>query len=233
MARAQWHTKQSWRRTSPNRERERALNWRLDEEVSLGLVGEIGLHQLDKAFWVLDALPVSVAGFGQIMLWDDGRTVPDTVQAIFEFPDGVHMMYDATLTSSFDGEYDLFFGSDSTIMFRDGTKAWMFKEVDAPMLGWEVYARKDQFYKEQGIALLANATQLDAQAQDPTEDDPNAETPLFHALKAFLDNYAFGPYPPAADYQRGYEAAVVAIKAHEAIMGNTKVTYDESWFDIG
>ena len=47
MARAQWHTKQSWRRTSPNRQRERDLNWRLDAEVSTGLMGEAGLHQLD------------------------------------------------------------------------------------------------------------------------------------------------------------------------------------------
>jgi len=31
----------------------------------------------------------------------------------------------------------------------------MFKEVDSPLLGWEVYARKENFYKETGIALIA------------------------------------------------------------------------------
>ncbi len=232
MARAQWHTKQSWRRTSPNRQRERDLNWRLDAEVSTGLMGEAGLHQLDVAFWILGGLPTAVTGFGQTMLWDDGRQVPDTIQAIFEFPKGVHLLYDATLTSSYDDAYELFFGSDSTIIFRENGKAWMFKEVDAPLLGWEVYARKDKFYKETGIALLANATQLDAQNQDPTEDDPNVETPLWYALKDFMDNHAFGPYPPAADYQRGYEAAVVAIKTNEAITQKTKITFDEAWFSL-
>ena len=232
MARAQWHAKQSWRRTSPNRQRERDLNWRLDADVSTGLMGEVGLHQLDVAFWILGALPTAVTGFGQTMLWDDGRQVPDTVQAVFEFPNGMHLLYDATLASSYDDAYELFFGSDSTIIFRDRGKAWMFKEVDAPLLGWEVYARKDKFYKETGIALLANATQLDAQNQDPTEDDPNVETPLWYALKDFMDNHAFGPYPPAADYQRGYEAAVVAIKANEAINQNTKLTFDEAWFSL-
>jgi len=232
MARAQWHTKQSWRRTSPNRQRERDLNWRLDAEVSIGLIGEAGLHQLDVAFWVLGELPTAVTGFGQTMLWNDGRQVPDTIQAIFEFPRGMHLLYDATLTSSYDDTYELFFGSDSTIIFRDNGKAWMFKEVDAPLLGWEVYARKDKFYKETGIALLANATQLDAQNQDPTEDDPNVETPLWYALKDFMDNHAFGPYPPAADYQRGYEAAVVAIKTNEAIIQNTKITFDQAWFSL-
>ena len=37
MARAQWHKKQSWRATSPNPEREKEINWRLDKELSLGL----------------------------------------------------------------------------------------------------------------------------------------------------------------------------------------------------
>ena len=79
---------------------------------------------------------------------------------------------------------------------------------------------------------MANATQLDAQNQDPTEDDPNVETPLWYALKDFMDNHAFGPYPPAADYQRGYEAAVVAIKTNEAITQNTKIIFDEAWFSL-
>ena len=95
------------------------------------------------------------------MYWQDGRTVPDTTQSLIEFPNGENMLFDATLVSGFDAMYDLYFGSDSTIILRDN-KAWMFKEVDAPQLGWEVYARKDKFYKETGIALLANATKLDA-----------------------------------------------------------------------
>ncbi len=63
MARAQWHKKQSWRSASPNSDREKALNWRLDKNVSLGLVGEIGIHQLDQATWFLNAQPVSITGY--------------------------------------------------------------------------------------------------------------------------------------------------------------------------
>lgn len=231
MARAQWHQKTSWLRASPNQERQVAQNWRLDTDVSTGLIGELGTHQLDPATWLLNELPSSVTGFGQIMLWDDGREMPDTIQTVFGFPSGVHLTYDATLTSSFDGAYDLFYGRDSTIMFRDN-RAWMFKEVDAPMLGWEVYARKDDFYKETGIALVADATQLDAQNVDPTEDDPNLESPLFYALREFMDNHAYGPYPPAAGYQEGYNAAVIAIKGHEAVMDEKKIEFDEGIFEV-
>ena len=232
MGRGQWHSKESWRRASPNPDRVRAINWRLDPEVSLGLIGEACLLQLDVAFWVLDELPTSIHGFGQIMAWQDGRQVPDTMQTVLEFPSGLHMLFDATLASSYDEAYEVYFGTDSTIIFRDRGKAWMFKEVDAPMLGWEVYARRDKFYKETGIALLANATQLDAQNQDPTEDDPNVETPLWYALQEFMDNHAFGPYPPAADWARGLEATAIAVAANNAITQRTQVDIDPAWYSL-
>ena len=96
-------------------------------------------------------------------------------------------MYDATLATSFDADYEMFYGTDSAVMLR-GNKAWMFKEVDAPLLGWEVYARKDEFYRETGIALVANATKLVAQGNKPVEEAPYSSTPLHYALESFITN---------------------------------------------
>jgi predicted dehydrogenase len=56
-ARAQWNRKQSWRRASATPARERELNWRLDHTISTGLPGEIGIHQLDTAGWILQRQP--------------------------------------------------------------------------------------------------------------------------------------------------------------------------------
>jgi len=232
MVRTQYNTKESWRRASASAAREQELNWRLDDSLSLGLIGEACLQQLDVAFWILQGLPVSISGFGQLHFWNDGRDVPDTVQAIVEFPDQVQMMMAATLTSSFDDAYEVYYGNDSTVQMR-GVKAWMFKEVDAPQLGWEVYARKDQFFKETGIALMANATQLDSIGTDPTEDDPNVETPIWYALQEFMENNVFGPFPPNAGYELGYQGTVVAIRAKEAIAQNTKVIIDPSEYELG
>lgn len=231
MTRSQWHQKTSWRRSSSSSERARALNWRLDQDLSLGLIGEIGIQQMDVSSWFLGQRPKAIAGFGGIMHWNDGRTVKDTIQAMIEFPGGENMMYDATLVSGFDAAYDLLFGDDATIILRDG-KAWMFKEVDAPMLGWEVYARKDRFYKETGIALLANATKLEALGQDPAADDPNAKPPIWHALKAFADNLIYGPFPAIAGPQLGYESTVMAIKANEAVQGSKRVEIPDELYQL-
>src|SRR5438552_3001489 len=148
-AHAQWHKKQSWRMTSPNPDRERELNWRLSKEISLGLVGEIGIHPLDLMSWFLNARPISVTGFGSLIQWKDGRDVPDTVQTIFEYPGGPQLTCECTLANSFDADYEILYGTDAAIMMR-GLKAWMFKQVDSPLLGWEVFAAEDQFYRETG-----------------------------------------------------------------------------------
>lgn len=260
MARSQWHKKESWRRTSTNPDREKEINWRLRPESSHGLMGEIGVHQVDAANWFLNARPVAVTGFGGILHWTDGRDVPDTIQAVFEYPGGVNLMYHATLANSFDGEYDVLYGTDSAVMIRQD-KAWLFKEVDAPLLGWEVYARKDAFYKETGIALVANASKSTGTEANPDDAATVTNSPLYFALEAFLTNTdlvhgevedfianfgaansnALNEYLAdmskkklrAAGYREGFEATVTAIKANEAIVKGQKVAFQKEWFELG
>jgi predicted dehydrogenase len=258
MARAQWHSWQSWRRPSSNP----AQNWRLDGKVSTGLVGELGIHQVDAVTWFWKARPKAVSGFGSILNWDDGRDVADTIQAVFEYPSGANLVYDASIATGFDAEYEMYHGSDATIMIRDN-KAWMFKEVEAPLLGWEVYARKDQFYKETGVALVANATKQTALGTKATEDSAYPFSALHYCLENFMinasainaaiDDYvqlygdsdqkamaqqiqqtkqtAFKQHP-AANWQDGLDATVIAIKANEAVTKNTKIKFATEWFEV-
>lgn len=258
-ARVQWHKKQSWRQISPNAEREKEINWRLDQKLSPGLMGELGLHQADEVSWFYNMRPRAVTGFGSLTKWkDDGRKVPDSVQAVFEYPGGVHLSQELTIANSFDSEYELFYGTDSAIMLR-GTKAWMFKETDAPLIGWEVYARKDQFFSETGIALVANATKLAAK-EDAVVLSPFQNTPLYYALEAFAYNthqvksavedfvQTFGESDaatvaehlsklkesrlPAADVVDGAQATVVALKANESILTGKRIEFQDEWFKI-
>ncbi|MFA6545869.1 MAG: Gfo/Idh/MocA family oxidoreductase [Limisphaerales bacterium] len=256
-ARAQWHKKQSWRKASPNAEREREINWHLRQEQSAGLVGEIGIHQVDNNSWFLKDLPVAVTGFGGVLQWADGRTVPDTAQCVFEYGQGVNFIYDVSLANSFDSDYEMIYGTDAAVMMR-GTKAWMFKESDAPLLGWEVYARKDNFHKETGIALVANATKLVAQG-DQVEDNTLAmTTSLQSAMESFLTNVnevgnavedfkaAFGdadkaalikhlltvPRQPGATAQDGFEATVSVLKAGEAVAKKSRIVFAKEWFQV-
>src|SRR5205085_4767592 len=99
--RAQWHKKHSWRRASPNPEREKDLNWRLRKDISTGLVGEIGIQQIDTMHWFLNKRPVSATGFGGLLHWKDGRDVEDTTQVVFQYEDGTSFNYEACIATSF------------------------------------------------------------------------------------------------------------------------------------
>ncbi len=229
-AQAQVNKKQSWRRASPNPDRERALNWRLYKETTLGLVGEVGINPVDCTSWYLDALPVAVSGFGSNMFWQDDRQTPDTVQAVFEYPGGLRMVFSSTLASSFGGEQQTFFGSDASILIRDN-RAWMFKEADSPLLGWEVYARKDDILNEQGIALVANATKILAQGKKPAEAASDTDLPLKYALEKFVEHINEST-APTAGWQAGFEATVTAIKACEVVANNSRLVLEKSLFSV-
>jgi len=255
-ARAQWHSKSSWRTANPSAEREAELNWRLKRATSTGLPGEVGIHQLDTASWYLKSRPVSVSGFGGVMLYKDGRDVPDTVHCLIEYPNDVRMSYDATLTNSFDGAYELFMGTDAAIILRD-QRAWMFKEADAGQLGWEVFARKDEMAigdvgagsgvkLATGIALVADATKQLALGKQPGQVGTDVtRTSLYQAVEGFLKSCQKGerispkeptkenPNPPLVPGPvEGFEATVVAIKTNEAVLSGNKINFEAGWFTL-
>lgn len=236
-ARAQWHKKESWRRAGANAERERALNWRLYKASSAGLLGEVGIHQVDTVTWGLKKLPESVYGFGFIAQWKDDRELADTVQCIFEYPGGVRLVYDATLANSFDGAYQVFMGSDAAIYLRE-ERGWMIKESDAPQIGWEVYAYKEQVgvpgATQTGIGLIADATKILAQGRDPKEVGPGGEKgkdALYYAVESFIQCAREGK-PAECGAAEGLQATVVAIKANEAVMSGQKIAFQPEWFAI-
>jgi predicted dehydrogenase len=254
--RAQWHNKTTWRFANPSGEREAELNWRLKRATSPGLLGEVGIHQIDTASWYLKSRPVAVSGFGGLMLYKDGRDVPDTVQCVVEYPRDVRFSYDATLTNSFDGAYELFMGSDAAIILRD-QRAWMFKEADAGQLGWEVFARKDEMAIGDvgagsglklgtGIALVADATKQLALGKQPGQVGTDVtKTALYQAVQGFLQSCQKGERVPAKETTKtdpnpplvpgpveGYEATVVALKANEAVLTGNRVVLQPDWFTL-
>jgi predicted exporter len=154
----------------------------------------------------------------------------------------------------------VYYGTDAALMVR-GQKAWMFKEVDAPLLGWEVYARKDQFYREVGIALVSNATKLTAITEKADDDSSYTDTPLRYSLEAFISN-SFNHQSAVTDFidlyggddqealveylnemnekkvaasgiVEGYQATVQVIAANQAIRERRRVELKPEWFELG
>lgn len=221
--RAQDHKKTSWRTPGSTPERDRELNWHLDGALSLGLAGEKGSHQLDVFHHFLGKFPVSVRGAGETRLYNDGRTVPDTILCEARFEDGLRASYSATLCNSYEGRYELI-GGEMALIKLGWTHGWMFKEADAPTQGWEVYANRQQYHNDSGITLIADATKLAAQGK-LTEGVGLPYSSLYYSLADFVKAASEGK-APACGASEGGRSTVVGIHAAMAVMKQTEVLID-------
>jgi predicted dehydrogenase len=164
------------------------------------------------------------------MQWQDDREVADTALVVVEFANGVRHTWSATLANSFEGEHDIFFGSSAAVLMRDN-RAWMFKETDAELLGWEVYARKDDFLTDSGIALVANATKILAQGRKPAEAASETDSPVRYALEKFVEHINDGTKPDATA-EAAFRAVVMAVKANEAVTKGGRVDLAKDMFVV-
>jgi hypothetical protein len=162
----------------------------------------------------------------------------------------------------------MYYGTDSAILVQPGneardSKAWMFQEADAPLIGWIVYARKDAFGAETGVSLVADASKQKSLTQKGNADSAPQVEPIQYALQAFTANagaiggavkdyadlYGDADTPeyranladarklalskhPAAGWEEGLEATVLAIKANEAAVLKQKIELNNDLFQL-
>jgi predicted dehydrogenase len=113
-----WHRNNDWRRPVPDPKDpklERLFNWRLYKEYSGGLLAELGSHHFHYAARILGGMPESVTGMGGIVHWKDGRTVPDSVQVIFQYPNKTTLFFSSITTNHFEGAQIKVYGTAGTI----------------------------------------------------------------------------------------------------------------------
>ena len=129
----------------------------------------------------------------------------------------------ATLASSFGGAYTIFNGSNSSLLLKEN-RGWLIKEADSPLLGWEVYARKESVHDETGIAMVADATKLLQAGKEPGKDGPlePEKPPLVVALESFIQSIRGGT-PSVCGARDGYAATVAALTANDAVVGSKRI----------
>jgi predicted dehydrogenase len=81
---------------------ERFFRWRCWWDYSTGLSGDLLTHEFDAINQVLGVgIPHSAVSSGGIYYFKDGRTVPDVLNTVFEYPDkDLSVVYSATLANN-------------------------------------------------------------------------------------------------------------------------------------
>ncbi|MCH2104173.1 MAG: Gfo/Idh/MocA family oxidoreductase [Planctomycetes bacterium] len=226
--RAQFRKKTSWMTPSSDPAREKALNWKTDPTISLGLAGEFGAQQLDVLQWFTGRYPEAISGSGAVNAWADGREVADTISCTLEYPEGLRTTYEATLGNSLGGTHEEIFGTMGAVRLA-WTHGWMFKEADSATQGWEVYANRQSFHNDEGITLIADATKLAAQGK-LKEGVGLPEPPIYYGIWDFVKSAAEGA-DVATGATEGLRATVVGILAAQAVSTGERVEIDPKLFE--
>jgi predicted dehydrogenase len=81
---------------------ERFFRWRCWWDYSTGLSGDLLTHEYDAMNQIMGlGIPKSAVSSGGIYYFKDGRTVPDVLHTVFEYPErDLTLMYSATLASN-------------------------------------------------------------------------------------------------------------------------------------
>jgi len=100
-----------------------------------GQTGGLFVHMVDVVHWFLGIRkPSSAVALGGIYQYDDGRDTPDNVNFILDYPGGINVTFEATITDMIGRESAdiVFMGTGGRLhIFRDGYR-FLSKDTDAP-----------------------------------------------------------------------------------------------------
>jgi len=98
--------------------KERFFQWRNYWDYSGGISTDLLVHQTDISNFVLNkTVPMSCMASGGIYMWGapDDREVPDTLSAIYEYPDKFHLNYSCYFGNDYFGYGEEFMGHEGTL----------------------------------------------------------------------------------------------------------------------
>src|SRR5262245_33815270 len=94
----------------------RFFRWRCYRDYSGGIATDLFVHLCTSIHFMMNAkMPANVVAMGQLYRWKESRDVPDTINAILEYPEG----FTANLSSTFNNQFSA--GQGFQIMGTKGT----------------------------------------------------------------------------------------------------------------
>ncbi len=211
---------------------EHFFRWRCWWEYSGGVATDLFVHMLTTIHEIVDLrLPKNVVSNGGIYRWRDGRTVPDLMSSLFEYPEAIMVDLCVNLGNAHGGESGrrlMVMGSEATLVVggRGGTIE-IYPETSSTVQrygigGWPK-RRREQYFESKGW-------NPDGTPQTPVpkpkekqviavERDPNRPTHLGYFIRSVKQRTQ-----TVEDAEAGHNAAAAAHMANQAYREGRRVT---------
>ncbi len=205
------------------------FRWRCWWEYSGGVATDLFVHLLTgmHEFMSVEG-PKSVVSQGGIYRWDDGRTVPDLMQSVFEYPQGFLASMHVNLGNGRgSGSSTIISGSEGTLIFEGRGKLVLYPELILPdvqrygTLAWPKAARA-KYFEERGFTAEGNPKEPLPPAK-PMKEIPIERKPTHQAL--FIRSIREG-LPSEESAAVGHAAAGSAHLANLAFRRGRRMHWD-------
>jgi predicted dehydrogenase len=192
-------------------DKQRYFQWRLYWDYSGGISTDLLVHQTDIVnFMCNKTVPKSCMASGGIYRWtdkNDDRDVPDTLSAIYEYPDNFHINYSCYFGNDHYGYGEQIFGNEGTI---------------------EVMNRQDLYFTPESFKGRAPEK---VKARQPIhlngmKDFQEGDGAINH-FKNFIQSI-LGKEQPIAPPPVGQQAAIGGHMATISYKNQKKVTWDDA-----
>lgn len=215
---AYWHRNGNWRRPVPSPEFEHLINWRLYRESSGGLVTELGSHHIDITNWIFGEQPTSVLGTTSIVRYNDGRTVGDNVQAVFQYSKGKRLVFSSITDNAKAGNEVWVYGTkgSASLTIEDATFFYEKGNTNQP-------SAANKTIVQRGVETGASySTHGEMPYRGPGEKlQVTGEDPTLAACRSFIGAVR-GEHPVFADALVGFRSGIASAVAMDAVFTEEK-----------
>ena len=100
-------------------------NWRAYLDFGGGQITDLFTHWIDVVQWFMkEELPAAAVGAGGVYHYKDGRTAPDTINVVLEYPSEWSATFEATLAPGTRGASIEFVGTQGSLTIHRGGYTW-------------------------------------------------------------------------------------------------------------
>lgn len=192
---------------------ERFFRWRCYQDYSGGIATDLFVHLCTTIHYVMDArMPSRVMAMGELYRWKDSRDVPDTLNAVLEYPEGFTVTLGATLNNQLteEGSFQVL-GTEGSLTLQDGLTFYPENPVEDNRWIVESWpkALEDAYYKDPKVIqteVLPRQNPRKAEPQRYPDTGPDATVAhMGHFLESIRSRK-----PYWEDVTAGHRAAACA-----------------------
>ncbi len=212
---------------------ERFFRWRCYEDYSGGIATDLFVHLCTTIHYLMDAkMPSAVMAMGQLYRWKESRDVPDTINAILQYPEGFTVNLGSSFNNQFSSEAGFqVLGTEGAVTITErgvGYYPENVREDNRWIVDAWPHALEDAYYKDPKIVASEVESRAALPAEQFKEDGPE---PTFAHTGHFLESIRTRK-PYWEDAVAGHHAAACAHLINLSAKQKRLVEWDFAKDDI-